>query len=578
MGQVEGEQDGQHDAQRSGRSGAGRRSGRGHVQGRRRRARPRRRSPARRRAGRPSRSSRTAIHPGTGSGRPARAGRRRTGEPKAMPARMPTRLPSAAISPSSARASATWARRDPDGGLDRCRELLADALRRVLRRGPRRASLGVVQGSSLRRGWGGRPDDTRRTAGRHPPTPGRLRYAAPVDPPPPRVRRPPDGRAPGRRRRADRRRHPRHEQRRARPEPDRGRAWRSPGSTSCPIAWRSSPGPSGRRSGGPTWSCRPAAWDPTPDDLTREAIALVVGETPVVDPDLEAWLREPVGPARPAVPGDQPQAGLADSERVGRWPIRTAPRPAGGSIGRTDGWWSCCPARPARCARCGSSTSCPACSPGVWAVACAAGPCGSPGSANRRSPTCSARRSCDAPIPRSRPMPGPTRSMSGSPLRRAADGRPRPSSTRPRLSSSIAWGRMSGLAAARPGGRRSRSELERLGWSLAIVESGTDGSLGALLAGLAGLRRVERQADGPRAGAALEAEARAVAAHSGAEVGLLVSARPRGQDTAVSVAIATPRGDRHERRLGFLSGSAGRSRAALIAAAALLAALRSVQP
>ncbi|HYH92899.1 MAG TPA: molybdopterin-binding protein, partial [Candidatus Saccharimonadales bacterium] len=31
---------------------------------------------------------------------------------------------------------------------------------------------------------------------------------------------------------------------------------------------------------------------PTPDDLTREAIALVLGETPVVDPGLEGWLRD----------------------------------------------------------------------------------------------------------------------------------------------------------------------------------------------------------------------------------------------------------------------------------------------
>ena len=31
---------------------------------------------------------------------------------------------------------------------------------------------------------------------------------------------------------------------------------------------------------------------PTPDDLTREAIAAASGETPVVDPELEAWLRE----------------------------------------------------------------------------------------------------------------------------------------------------------------------------------------------------------------------------------------------------------------------------------------------
>ena len=31
---------------------------------------------------------------------------------------------------------------------------------------------------------------------------------------------------------------------------------------------------------------------PTPDDLTRESIAAALGETPVVDPSIEAWLRE----------------------------------------------------------------------------------------------------------------------------------------------------------------------------------------------------------------------------------------------------------------------------------------------
>ncbi len=34
---------------------------------------------------------------------------------------------------------------------------------------------------------------------------------------------------------------------------------------------------------------------PTPDDLTREAIAAAVGETPEVDPELEAWLRDLFG-------------------------------------------------------------------------------------------------------------------------------------------------------------------------------------------------------------------------------------------------------------------------------------------
>ena len=120
------------------------------------------------------------------------------------------------------------------------------------------------------------------------------------------------------------------------------------------------------------------------------------------------------------------------------------------------------------------------------------------------------------------------------------------------------------------------SELSRLGWSLAITEDGTDGSLGVLLGGLAGLRRVELTALGPAGRPATEAAARDLAGRAGAEVGLAVSARPKGADTTIQVAIASPRGERTERRLGFLGGSAGRGRAALIAAAALLRTLRSI--
>ena len=31
---------------------------------------------------------------------------------------------------------------------------------------------------------------------------------------------------------------------------------------------------------------------PTPDDLTREAVAALVGEEPTIDPEMEAWLRD----------------------------------------------------------------------------------------------------------------------------------------------------------------------------------------------------------------------------------------------------------------------------------------------
>ena len=67
---------------------------------------------------------------------------------------------------------------------------------------------------------------------------------------------------------------------------------------------------------------------PTPDDLTREAIAGVWGETPVVDPDLERWLRELW--ARRDMPFPElnlKQAWLIPSAE--RLPTRTARRLAG---------------------------------------------------------------------------------------------------------------------------------------------------------------------------------------------------------------------------------------------------------
>lgn len=68
---------------------------------------------------------------------------------------------------------------------------------------------------------------------------------------------------------------------------------------------------------------------PTPDDLTREAIAAAVGEEPVVDPDLEAWLRAMF--ARRGIP--LPEVNLKQA-----WRIPSAvsiPNPNG----TAPGWW-----------------------------------------------------------------------------------------------------------------------------------------------------------------------------------------------------------------------------------------------
>ena len=58
------------------------------------------------------------------------------------------------------------------------------------------------------------------------------------------------------------------------------------------------------------------------------------------------------------------------------------------------------------------------------------------------------------------------------------------------------------------------------------------------------------------------------------DVGLAVRAVARGEDTAVTVTVRTPAGERTERRLAFLGGPIGRSRAAMAAASVLLHALR----
>ena len=115
--------------------------------------------------------------------------------------------------------------------------------------------------------------------------------------------------------------------------------------------------------------------------------------------------------------------------------------------------------------------------------------------------------------------------------------------------------------------------LEQRGWTLAIVELGMGGALTALLGGLDGVLRTESAIAGDEEVdlARLADDARTAAA---ADIGLAVRAVPRGEDTAVSVSVRTPDGNWSERRLAFLGGSIGRSRAAMTAASVLLNALR----
>src|SRR4051794_5633954 len=68
---------------------------------------------------------------------------------------------------------------------------------------------------------------------------------------------------------------------------------------------------------------------PTPDDLTREAIAAVVGETPAVDPELDRWLRELF---------ERRNLPFAEANRKQAWLLRSA-RAIPNENGTAPGWW-----------------------------------------------------------------------------------------------------------------------------------------------------------------------------------------------------------------------------------------------
>jgi nicotinamide-nucleotide amidase len=127
--------------------------------------------------------------------------------------------------------------------------------------------------------------------------------------------------------------------------------------------------------------------------------------------------------------------------------------------------------------------------------------------------------------------------------------------------------------------------LATRGWSLATVEVGTEGAVVGLLRGLASLVRAEvlrgnppeRHPAGPR-GDAGPADAiglaEAVSRAAGADVGLAVVTGVAGADTAVRVGVVTPETRHAERRVAFLRGNQAADRAAIAGAAVLLEVLR----
>ena len=325
---------------------------------------------------------------------------------------------------------------------------------------------------------------------------------------------------------------------------------------------------------------------PTPDDLTREAIAGLVGETPAVDPALDAWLRELF--ERRGLP-------FPEANRKQAWLIPSATA-IPNENGTAPGWWVDR-------------------SDGRVIVAL-------PGPPREMRPMW-----FGWVLPRleerglGRPLASVTLRLTGIGESAIADrlGALLDTGARPQVATyaradavDIRIWTLAEAAADAPdaaalvaatearvrelvgeyvwaSGETTWPEavadaLESKRWRVSIVEVATRGTAIALLGEGLGERLafaetlIERPSphDGQRA--TLEHLAERVREVGGSEVGVAAEARERGGDTAVTVAVVTPDGSHRETRVVFLAGPLGRGRAAIATAAILLKHLRDAPP
>ena len=331
---------------------------------------------------------------------------------------------------------------------------------------------------------------------------------------------------------------------------------------------------------------------PTPDDLTREAIAAALGEEPIVDPDLERWLRQLW--SRRGLP-------MPDLNLKQAWLIPSALALANDS-GTAPGWWVDRPDGQVIVALPGPPREMRP----IWT--------------NEVLPRLEERGAGRAVAQRTFRLAGIGESAVAELLGEEMLRAPNPVVATYARSDAVDV-RISAMGDG-PGGTTAEAqvaetaarvvsiladhvwaegettwphaigtELALLGWRLAIVEVGSGGSLAALLGDRDYLRFAESIAPDVSAIAAhddpdgsadakttngLEALARRAGELGCAEVAIGIRVRERGGDTAVTVVVISPSGVHRERRLAFLGGAAGRSRAALVAAAALLFELRRI--
>jgi nicotinamide-nucleotide amidase len=317
---------------------------------------------------------------------------------------------------------------------------------------------------------------------------------------------------------------------------------------------------------------------PTPDDLTREAIAAVAGETPTIDPDLEAWLRGLFD--RRGVP-------FAAANLKQAWRIPSAVTIPNDN-GTAPGWWVdrpdgriviALPGPPREMRPMWSDWVRPRLDDRglgrpLVAVTLRTTGIGESVIADRLGPLLAR----DA-----EPIVATYARAEAVDVRISAHERPGlDAAAAVAASERIVAERLAGHVWARgttSWGEALAAALDERGWQLSLVEVGSRGALLGLLGeGLAErLVFAEAMATRPEAHGGHEADplylARRVRDVGRTEAAVALEARARRGDTVASVAVITPDGEHHERRLAFLAGDLGRSRAAIAAAGVLLARL-----
>ena len=331
---------------------------------------------------------------------------------------------------------------------------------------------------------------------------------------------------------------------------------------------------------------------PTPDDLTREAIAAVADEEPVVDPDLASWLR-----------GLWARRGMTmpDMNLKQAWVIPAA-EALSNANGTAPAWWVTRPDGRLIVALPGPPREMrPIWSEQVLPRLRERGAGGE--AANRTFRLAGIGESAVAELlgvellRSANPVVATYARAEAVDVRIAA--RPEPprsaqaivEATADRVQDLLAdhiWAEGDATWADAIG-----SELGRLGWTLASLEIGTGGSFATLLGDRGWLRLAETLApDAPAAthhadpddaatpsehGSTdgLEALARNARELGGSDVSVGIRVRAKGDDSAVTVVVVLPGRVHRERRIAFLGGSQGRLRAGLVAAHVLLVALRA---